>query len=110
MPANNSKYRVLLNKYSQKLKVCMRKNVEVIMQMLTLEEWASERYRSRPPRLGTLQRYARNGLFYPPAQKEGGIWRVREDADLVGNLTSPVINKSDNPKLQRILNDGCPTT
>lgn len=34
MPANNSKYRVLLNKYSQKLKVCMRQNVEVIMQML----------------------------------------------------------------------------
>ncbi|ETT08090.1 hypothetical protein HMPREF1565_1529 [Providencia alcalifaciens RIMD 1656011] len=49
-------------------------------------------------------------MFYPPAQKEGGIWRVREDADLVGNLTSPVINKSDNPKLQRILNDGCPST
>lgn len=50
--------------------ICMRQNVEVIMQMLTLEEWASERYRSRPPRLGTLQRYARSGLFYPPAQKK----------------------------------------
>lgn len=57
------------------------------MQMLTLEEWAGERYRSRPPKLGTLQRYARGGLFLPPAQKEGGIWRVREDAELVGNLT-----------------------
>ncbi|HHV7358229.1 excisionase [Morganella morganii] len=81
-----------------------------MMQMLTLEEWAGERYRSRPPKLGTLQRYARGGLFLPPAQKEGGIWRVREDAELVGNLTSPVTNGSDNPKLLRILNDGCQTT
>ncbi|HDS6523545.1 excisionase [Proteus mirabilis] len=80
------------------------------MQMLTLEEWAQKRYKSRPPKLGTLQRYARGGLFYPPARKEGGIWRVREDADLVGNLTSPVINNNDNPILQRILKDGCQTS
>ncbi len=79
------------------------------MQMLTLEEWAHDRYRSRPPRLETLQRYARNGLFYPPAQKEGGLWRVREDAQLVGNLARPTIYKNDNPILQRILNDGCST-
>ncbi|TNH43801.1 excisionase [Photorhabdus luminescens] len=80
------------------------------MQMLTLDEWASDRYRSRPPSLSTLQRYARNGYFFPPAQKEGGIWRVREDAELVGNLATPVINKSDNTKLQRILSDGCQTS
>ncbi|WP_334473909.1 excisionase [Arsenophonus sp. PmNCSU2021_1] len=55
----------------------------------------------------TLQRYARNGHFYPPARKEGGIWRVREDAELVGDLTKPFIDKNDNPTLQRILNDGC---
>ncbi|AGG31733.1 TPA: excisionase [Morganella morganii subsp. morganii] len=79
------------------------------MKMLTLDEWAEDRYRSRPPKLGTLQRYARYGLFFPPAQKEGGIWRVREDAELVGNLISPVISKSDNPRLQRILTDGCQT-
>lgn len=85
---------------------CGEKN----MQMLTLEEWAQERYKSRPPKLGTLQRYARGGLFYPPARKEGGIWRVREDADLVGNLTSPIINNNDNPILQRILKDGCQTS
>lgn len=79
------------------------------MKMLTLDEWAEDRYRSRPPKLGTLQRYARCGLFSPPAQKEGGIWRVREDAEFVGNLISPVISKSDNPRLQRILTDGCQT-
>lgn len=80
------------------------------MQMLTLDEWAGERYRSRQPKLGTLQRYARGGRFSPPAQKEGGIWRVREDAELVDNLTSPVISENDNPKLLKILNDGCQTT
>ncbi|WP_275376462.1 excisionase [Xenorhabdus bovienii] len=78
-----------------------------MMQMLTLDEWANDRYRSRPPSLSTLQRYARNGHFYPPAQKEGGIWRVREDAELIGSLATPTINRSDNPKLQRILSDGC---
>ncbi len=80
---------------------------ETTMQMLTLEEWASERYRSHHSKLNTLQRYARNGHFYPPARKEGGIWRVREDAELVGDLTKPFIDKNDNPTLQRILNDGC---
>ncbi|HGJ5860154.1 MAG TPA: excisionase [Arsenophonus nasoniae] len=78
-----------------------------MVQMLTLEEWANERYRSHHPKLNTLQRYARNGLFYPPAQKEGGIWRVRADAELITSLTKPIINKSDSAALKRILNDGC---
>ncbi|SPP31395.1 hypothetical protein ARAF_0520 [Arsenophonus endosymbiont of Aleurodicus floccissimus] len=77
------------------------------MQMLTLEEWANKRYKSHHPKLNTLQRYTRNSHFYPPARKEGGIWRVREDAELVGDLTKPFIDKNDNPTLQRILNDGC---
>ncbi|MDH8131855.1 excisionase, partial [Klebsiella pneumoniae] len=35
---------------------------------------------------------------------------VREDAELVGTLTTPVVKKSDPVLLQRILNDGCQTT
>lgn len=81
-----------------------------MIQMLTLEEWATDKYRSNPPSVSTLRRYAKQKLFSPPAMKQGRLWRVREDAELVGELAAPVIKKSDSPKLQRILSDGCETT
>ncbi|MEG5530491.1 excisionase [Enterobacter ludwigii] len=81
-----------------------------MLQMLTLEEWAAEKYRSNPPSLNTLRRYAKESMFTPPATKEGRYWRVREDAEITGSLTQPIIKKSDSPTLQRILSDGCPTT
>ncbi|HIE1217543.1 TPA: excisionase [Serratia marcescens] len=81
-----------------------------MLQMLTLEEWAAERYRSKPPSLNTLRRCAKEGHFIPPALKEGKLWRMRVDAELFGPLTAPVIKHNDNPKLQRILNDGSPPT
>ncbi|HCJ6422237.1 excisionase [Enterobacter hormaechei] len=81
-----------------------------MLQMLTLEEWAAEKYRSNPPSLNTLRRYAKESMFNPPAKKEGRFWRVREDAEITGNLTQPVIKKSDSPMLQRILTDGCTPT
>ncbi|MCR2796147.1 excisionase [Enterobacter cancerogenus] len=81
-----------------------------MLQMLTLEEWAAEKYRSNPPHLNTLRRYAKESMFNPPAKKEGRYWRVREDAEITGNLTQPVIKKSDSPMLQRILSDGCSPT
>ncbi|MCH7127892.1 excisionase [Escherichia coli] len=80
-----------------------------MIQMLTLEEWAAEKYRSNPPSLSTLQRYAKQNMFAPPAMKQGRRWRVREDAEIVGDLTTPLIKRSDSPALQRILNDGCQT-
>ncbi|MCY1699516.1 excisionase [Lelliottia sp. SL45] len=81
-----------------------------MLQMLTLEEWAAEKYRSNPPSMDTLRRYAKQSMFTPPARKEGKFWRVREDAEITGNITQPVINKSDSPLLQRILSDGCQTS
>ena len=81
-----------------------------MIQMLTLEEWATDKYRSNPPSVSTLRRYATQNLFSPPAMKQGRLWRVREDAELVGELAAPVIKKSDSPKLQRILSDGSETT
>ncbi|HAS1471521.1 TPA: excisionase [Enterobacter bugandensis] len=81
-----------------------------MLQMLILEEWAAQKYRSNPPSLNTLRRYAKESMFTPPASKEGRYWRVREDAEITGNLTQPVIKKSDSPMLQRILSDGCSTT
>ncbi|ECY3256775.1 excisionase [Salmonella enterica subsp. enterica serovar Alachua] len=81
-----------------------------MLQTLTLEEWAAAKYRSNPPSLNTLRRYAKQSMFTPPARKEGRFWRVREDAELTGNIAQPVIRKSDSPMLQRILSDGCQTT
>ncbi|QSW37039.1 excisionase [Leclercia pneumoniae] len=79
-------------------------------QMLTLEEWAAEKYRSNPPGMNTLRRYAKQNMFSPPAMKQGRLWRVREDAEIVGELAKPDIRKTDSQKLQRILNDGCSST
>ncbi|EFA9900624.1 excisionase [Escherichia coli] len=81
-----------------------------MLQMLTLKEWAAEKYRSNPPSVSTLRRYAKQNLFCPPAMKQGRLWRVREDAELVGELVTPVIKKSDSIILQRILSNGSQTT
>jgi len=81
-----------------------------MIKMLTLEEWAADKYRSNPPAINTLRRYAKHNLFSPPATKQGRLWRVREDAEIVGDLTKPEIRKSDPHKLLRILADGCSTT
>jgi hypothetical protein len=81
-----------------------------MLQMLTLEEWAAEKFRSNPPSVSTLRRYAKQNLFCPPAMKQGRLWRVREDAELVGELVTPVIKKSDSIILQRILSNGSQTT
>ncbi|HGC1970845.1 TPA: excisionase [Escherichia coli] len=81
-----------------------------MLQMLTLEESAAEKYRSNPPSVSTLRRYAKQNLFCPPAMKQGRLWRVREDAELVGELVTPVIKKNDSIILQRILSNGSQTT
>ena len=81
-----------------------------MLQMLTLEEWAAEKYRRNPPSVSTLRRYAKQNLFCPPAMKQGRLWRVREDAELVGELVTPVIKKNDSIILQRILSNGSQTT
>ena len=81
-----------------------------MLQMLTLEEWAAEKYRSNPPSVSTLRRYAKQNLFCPPAMKQGRLWRVREDAELVGELVTPVIKKNDSIILQRMLSNGSQTT
>ncbi|EPX1408394.1 excisionase [Cronobacter sakazakii] len=80
-----------------------------MLQMMTLEEWAAQKYRSNPPSLNTLRRYAKQSMFTPPARKEGRYWRVREDAEITGNITQPLIKSSDSHLLQRILTDGCQT-
>lgn len=38
---------------------------------LTLEEWRDDNYTGKKPSIQTLWRWARNGNFYPPAEKHG---------------------------------------
>lgn len=45
-------------------------------QKLTLEEWCNEIYPGKKPSRQTLQRWARNGNFYPAAEKEGREYRL----------------------------------
>ncbi|WP_199637351.1 excisionase [Serratia sp. PAMC26656] len=45
-------------------------------QKLTLEEWCNEVYPGKKPSRQTLQRWARNGNFYPAAVKEGREYRL----------------------------------
>ncbi|WP_429839996.1 excisionase [Enterobacter cloacae] len=64
-----------------------------MLQMLTLEECAAEKYRSNPPSLNILRRYTIENMFSPPATKGGIYRRVSEDAEITGNLTQPAIKK-----------------
>ncbi len=75
------------------------------MKVLTLKEWSDKRYKSHPPSLTTLNKYARLGYFCLPARKEGRLWRVKEDADLVGIVATPSIKTFDDPILRKILKD-----
>ncbi|HEF0022023.1 TPA: excisionase [Citrobacter amalonaticus] len=47
--------------------------------LVTLTEWACLYYKDPPP-IGTLRRWARNGNIYPPPEKQGREYKVRDDA------------------------------
>lgn len=51
-------------------------------KLVTLEEWASTRYKS-PPSLKTLRRWASAAKIVPPPKKEGRRYVVREDARFI---------------------------
>lgn len=49
------------------------------MKLIRIQAWASARYED-PPSIYTLRRWARDGLFWPPAKKEGRDWWVMPNA------------------------------
>lgn len=83
--------------------------VKHMLQMLTLKS-GQTRNTEAILQVFPLSGIMLNRICFLPSQKEGRFWRVREDAELVGTLTTPVVKKSDPVLLQRILNDGCQTT
>lgn len=46
-------------------------------KLLTLEEWCESVYESYKPNIQTLWRWARNGNFYPPAEKHGKRYMLK---------------------------------
>nr|WP_314522474.1 excisionase [uncultured Lelliottia sp.] len=73
---------------------------------ILLAEWAKEEFGEPVPCPATLNKYAKNGMIYPPPIKAGRSWRVDKDARFVGITVKPVIKKSDSDILKRILEDG----
>ncbi|HEY0834655.1 MAG TPA: excisionase [Azospirillum sp.] len=52
----------------------------VTAKLMTLEEWASAVYGSKPPALATLRRWARESRIYPAPEKHGRTYYVSAGA------------------------------
>lgn len=57
-------------------------------KLFTLEEWARERYGERPPFIGTVRRWAREGKIYPLPQKQGRAYFVVKSAQYVDDYNN----------------------
>ncbi len=49
-------------------------------------------------------------MMAPPARKVGREWMIDREARFIGILAEPKIAPTANPKLRRIIEDGCQTT
>ncbi|WP_318374026.1 excisionase [Enterobacter sp.] len=58
----------------------------------------------------TLKKYAKEHMMVPPARKAGREWLIDRKARFIGILAEPKIAPTANPKLRRIIEDGCQTT
>lgn len=79
-------------------------------RMVSLEEWAKEEFGCLAPSLRTLKKYAKGHMMAPPARKVGREWMIDRESRFIGILAEPKISKTANPKLRRIIEDGCQTT
>lgn len=77
------------------------------MKFLTLEEWSKKNYASDYPSIQTLQRWARNGNFYPAAEKHGRSYRVKEDAIYINPriFTLRNYNGNENQLITKIMKE-----
>lgn len=73
---------------------------------IKLQDWAKEEFDDPVPSQASLVKYAKNGMIQPLPVKAGRCWRVDRTARFVGMTVKPVINKADDPRLKRILQDG----
>ncbi|KAF6592560.1 excisionase [Cronobacter sp. EKM101R] len=79
-------------------------------RMVSLEVWAKEEFGNLAPSLRTLKKYAKGHMMAPPAIKVGKEWMIDREARFIGMLAESKITPTANPKLRRIIEDGCQTT
>ncbi|QZN97826.1 excisionase [Symbiopectobacterium purcellii] len=76
-------------------------------RMISLIEWAQAEFGEMAPSERVLKKYAKGRMIAPPAIKVGRLWMVDREARFVGILAEPRIPTNANPRLQRIISDGC---
>lgn len=78
-------------------------------RMVSLEDWAKDEFGDEAPSLRTLKVYAKGKMMTPPAVKVGKKWMIDREARFTGILAAPKIAPNANPRLRRIIEDGCQT-
>lgn len=57
-------------------------------ELLSLEEWARRRYGDKVPSIFTLRRWAREDKIFPPPEKHGRTYYVKESAQYVSDYNN----------------------
>lgn len=76
-------------------------------RMISLIDWAKEEFGEQAPSERVLKKYAKGRMMAPPAVKVGRNWLVDREARYVGVIAEPVVSTNSNPRLKRIIADGC---
>ncbi|MEZ2604933.1 excisionase [Kluyvera intermedia] len=76
-------------------------------RMISLIDWAQEEFGEQAPSERVLKKYAKGRMMAPPAVKVGRNWLVDSEARYVGVIAEPVVPTNSNPRLKRIIADGC---
>jgi hypothetical protein len=75
--------------------------------MIPLIDWAKEEFGADAPSERVLKKYAKGRMMVPPAIRVGRCWMVDREARFVGVVAAPQIPTNANPRLRRIIEDGC---
>jgi hypothetical protein len=75
--------------------------------MIPLIDWAKEEFGADAPSERVLKKYAKGRMMVPPAIRVGRCWMVDREARFVGVVATPQIPTNANPRLRRIIEDGC---
>ncbi|WP_312120311.1 excisionase [Kosakonia cowanii] len=76
-------------------------------RMIPLIDWAKEEFGADAPSERVLKKYAKGRMMVPPAIRVGRCWMVDREARFVGVVATPQIPTNANPRLRRIIEDGC---
>jgi hypothetical protein len=76
-------------------------------RMMSLIDWAKDEFGDQAPSERVLKKYAKGKMIAPPAVKVGRNWMVDREARYVGMIAAPALPANSNPRLKRIISDGC---